>query len=49
VVAIGGGVILLYVFDSSLEFIYLASGLAMVVVGVMTASALKLGMWEQRR
>ncbi|MFT7653701.1 MAG: putative MATE family efflux protein [Candidatus Azotimanducaceae bacterium] len=47
VVAIGGGVILLYVFDSSLEFIYLASGLAMIVVGVMTASALKLGMWER--
>ncbi len=46
-VALGCGAALLYGFDASLNSIYLASGIAMLVFGLITASALKLGMWER--
>ena len=46
VVAIGGGAVLLYVFGSDLNTIYLASGVAMLVFGLLTAGALKFGMWR---
>ena len=46
-VAIGGGAIMLYGFDASLNTIYFMSGLGMLVYGLFTAGALKLGMWER--
>ena len=48
-VAIGGGALLLYGFSASLDQIYLANGLGMLAVGAITATALKLGMWEGSR
>ncbi len=47
VVAIGGGALALFVFQSTLNGVYLASGFAMLIYGAMTAAALKLGMWER--
>lgn len=46
-IAIGGGAILLYGFDTSLNMIYLASGIGMLANGFITAGALKLGMWQR--
>ena len=46
-IAIGGGAILLYGFNASLPAIYLASGIGMFVVGAVTLTALKMGMWER--
>jgi len=46
-ITIGGGALLLYSFDASLTTLYLISGLGMFAVGVTTATALKLGMWER--
>ncbi|MGV0036572.1 MAG: MATE family efflux transporter [Candidatus Azotimanducaceae bacterium WSBS_2022_MAG_OTU7] len=46
-IAIGGGAILLYGFNSSLNMIYLASGISMMANGLITAGALKLGMWQR--
>jgi len=46
-ITIGVGAILLYSFDVSLNALYLVSGLAMLGYGVLTAAALKLGMWER--
>jgi len=45
-VAIGGGSALLFGLGVELNTIYLASGLAMLVYGLITAGALKMGMWE---
>jgi len=46
-IAIGGGAVLLYGYDASLNMIYLASGIAMVANGIITAVALKMGMWRR--
>ena len=46
-IGIGGGAVLLYGYDASLNMIYLASGIAMVANGVITAGALKMGMWQR--
>ena len=46
-VTIGAGAVLLYSFDVSLNSLYLVSGLAMLAYGIVTAAALKLGMWEK--
>lgn len=41
------GALLLYRFGVSINTLYLVSGLAMLVYGVISAVALKLGMWEK--
>jgi Na+-driven multidrug efflux pump len=46
-IAIGGGAVLLYGYDASLNMVYLASGIAMVANGIITAGALKMGMWQR--
>jgi putative MATE family efflux protein len=46
-IAIGGGAVLLYGFSASLNMIYLASGFGMLANGIITAGALKLGMWQR--
>ena len=46
-IGIGGGAVLLYGYDAPLNMVYLASGIAMVANGVITAGALKMGMWQR--
>lgn len=46
-VALGGGAVALHTFAAGLDGIYLAAGVGMLVYGVITAAALKLGVWEK--
>ena len=46
-ISIGGGAVALYWLDASLNTIYLLSGIAMLVFGLFTAGALKMGIWER--
>ena len=46
-IAIGGGAVALYWLEASLNTIYLLSGIAMLVFGLFTAAALKMGIWER--
>jgi len=46
-IALGGGAAALYTLDAGLDGIYLAAGIGMLTYGVITAAALKLGVWEK--
>ena len=46
-VALGLGALAVYVFDLPLYTVYLCTGIGMLVYGLVTATALKLGVWDK--
>jgi len=46
VLAVGGALLLAFVFEMGLSGIYMAAGLGMVAYGVMIGAGLKLGAWQ---
>jgi Na+-driven multidrug efflux pump len=46
VLAVGGALLLAFVFELGLTGVYIAAGVGMVAYGVMIAAGLKLGAWR---